>query len=48
MMKMIQFIVLFVQVEHIKQQESYALLNVLIAKRKQQEKLPIVNGAVIG
>jgi hypothetical protein len=48
MMKMIQFIVLFVQVEHIKQQESFAWLNVLIAKRKQQEKLLIVNGAVIG
>lgn len=48
MMKMIQFIVLFVQVEHIKQQESYALLNVHIAKRKQQEKLPIADGAIIG
>ncbi|MGE7917069.1 hypothetical protein [Lysinibacillus xylanilyticus] len=48
MMKMIQFIVLFVQVEHIKQQESYALLNVHIAKTKQQGKLPIVNGVIIG
>ncbi|WP_205168828.1 hypothetical protein [Bacillus pakistanensis] len=47
-MKMIQFIVLFVQVEHIKQQESYASLNVLIAKRKQQKRLPIVKCAVIG
>ncbi|MRG86715.1 hypothetical protein GH754_10370 [Salinibacillus xinjiangensis] len=47
-MKKIQFIVLFVQVEHIKQLESYPLLNVLIAKRIQQEKPSIVNGAIIG